>query len=71
MTDYPASIPDLITITSTGVTIYNGEEATKSRIPGDREMQVVSPNEAQSLFGSSAESIDGVTVSDKCHCIIC
>jgi len=65
VTEYPASIPDLITITSTGVEIKNGEEAAKARIPGDRDMQVISPNQAQSLFGPSAESIDGVTVSDE------
>jgi hypothetical protein len=52
---------------SAGITIQNGPEATQDRVPGDRQMQVVSPNQAQSLFGSSAESIDGVTVSDKSH----
>ncbi|OJA12843.1 hypothetical protein AZE42_02422 [Rhizopogon vesiculosus] len=61
VTDYPDSIPDLITITSTGLEIHNGKEAVDSRTPGDREMRVVSPNQAESLFGSSAESIDGVT----------
>jgi hypothetical protein len=67
VTDYPDSIPDLITITSTGVEIHNSKEDIDSRTPGDREMRVVSPNQAESLFGSSAESIDGVTVSDECR----
>ena len=65
MTDYPESVPDRITITSTGAEIHNGEVAINSRTPGDREMRVVSPDQAQTLFGSSVESIDGVTVSNK------
>lgn len=59
VTDFPSSIPDRLTITSTGKTIFNNE--VNSRLPGDREMRVISTDEAQRLFGSSAESIDGVT----------
>ncbi|KAG1794183.1 uncharacterized protein HD556DRAFT_1371462 [Suillus plorans] len=61
VTDFPSSIPDRLTITSTAVDIFNGEDAVNSRTPGDREMQIISTSQAQRLFGSSAESIDGVT----------
>ncbi|KAG1740796.1 uncharacterized protein EDB91DRAFT_1052980 [Suillus paluster] len=61
VTDFPSSIPDLLTVTSTGVEIHNGKEAVDSRTPGNREMRVISPDQAQKLFGSSVESIDGVT----------
>ncbi|OAX39968.1 hypothetical protein K503DRAFT_738473 [Rhizopogon vinicolor AM-OR11-026] len=60
VTDNPQAI-NILTTTSTGLAIQNGKEAVDSRIPGDREMRVVSPHQAQSLFGFSAESIDGVT----------
>jgi len=66
VTDYPASIPELDTITSTAVEIHNGKEAVNDRLPGDREMRIVTPKQAESFLGSSAESIDGVTVSHIC-----
>jgi hypothetical protein len=65
VTDFPSSIPDRLTITSTAVDIFNGEDAVNSRTPGNREMQIISTDQAQRLFGSSAESIDGVTVSNR------
>jgi hypothetical protein len=65
VTDYPASVPDIIYMTSNGLAIYSGPEAAKSRLPSDRDLRVISTTQAQSLFGSSAESIDGVTVSHK------
>ncbi|KIK36942.1 hypothetical protein CY34DRAFT_810851 [Suillus luteus UH-Slu-Lm8-n1] len=61
VTDFPSSIPDRLTITSTAVDIFNGEDAVNSRTPGNREMQIISTDQAQRLFGSSAESMDGVT----------
>lgn len=71
VTDFPSSIPDRLTITSTAVDIFNGEDAVNSRTPGDREMQIISTSQAQRLFGSSAESIDGVTVSILNHHNLC
>jgi hypothetical protein len=65
VTDYPASVPDIIYMTSNGLAIYSGPEAAKSRLPSDRDLRVISTTQAQSLFGSSAESIDGITVSHK------
>ncbi|KAG2352962.1 hypothetical protein BDR07DRAFT_1435423, partial [Suillus spraguei] len=61
VTDFPSSIPNRLTITSTAVDIFNGEDAVNSRTPGNREMRVVSTDQAQRLFGSSAELMDGVT----------
>ncbi|KAG9312000.1 hypothetical protein JVU11DRAFT_7272 [Chiua virens] len=61
VTDDPESIPDHKTITSTGVDVANGPAAVAARLPTDREFRVISPDEAQELFGSSADIIDGTT----------
>lgn len=62
VTDEPDSIPDRARMTSTAVNIANGPEAVAARQPTDRELRVVSTDEARKLFGTSAELIDGITV---------
>lgn len=62
VTDDPESAPDRKTITSTGLKIENGDEARTARLPTDRELRVITIDEAQELFGTSADIIDGTTV---------
>jgi len=59
--EYPESIPNRRTITSTGVVISNEAEAIAARLPSDRELRVVTPDQAQELFGTNADLIDGTT----------
>ncbi|OSX63259.1 hypothetical protein POSPLADRAFT_1073979 [Postia placenta MAD-698-R-SB12] len=61
VTDTPETIPDRSRITSTAVFINNGPIAEAERIPTDKEMRIVSTNQARLLFGPSAERLDGVT----------
>ncbi|KAH9940680.1 hypothetical protein B0H21DRAFT_753931 [Amylocystis lapponica] len=61
VTDQPESIPDRSLMTSTSLFIENGPIAEASRLPTDKEMQIISTNEAARLFGTDAERLDGVT----------
>ncbi|KAH7883159.1 hypothetical protein F5I97DRAFT_1815379 [Phlebopus sp. FC_14] len=61
VTDEPDSIPERASMTSTAVRINNGPLAVASRFPTDRELRVVTTDEARELFGTSAELIDGTT----------
>jgi len=61
VTDDPMSIPDRNTIISTGIKIANGAEAVAARLPTDRELRVITTGEAQELFGTGADLIDGTT----------
>ena len=67
VSDDPESVPDRKTITSTGITIQNGPEAIAARLPTDREFRVITVDEAQDLFGTSADLVDGTTVR-RCSC---
>ncbi|KAL6305939.1 hypothetical protein BKA93DRAFT_188722 [Sparassis latifolia] len=59
--DQPESIPDRSRMISTAINIANGAQAQAQRVPTDKEMQIISTNEAAQLFGPDAERIDGVT----------
>ncbi|KAF8448686.1 hypothetical protein L210DRAFT_3388753 [Boletus edulis BED1] len=61
VSDDPESVPERDTITSTGMEVQNGAEAVAARLPTDRELRVVTTDEAQELFGTSALLIDGTT----------
>ncbi|KIJ65844.1 hypothetical protein HYDPIDRAFT_27072 [Hydnomerulius pinastri MD-312] len=61
VTDEPDKVPSLETMTSTAVKIDNGAVAVASRLPTDREIRVVSTDEARVLFGAGADLIDGTT----------
>lgn len=62
VSDDPESVPDRKTITSTGIEVKNGPDAVAARLPTDREFRVITVDEAQELFGSSADLVDGTTV---------
>ena len=59
----PSSVPPIRHITSSGYRIENGEEQVKLREPSDRDMRVISSDEAARLFGKGASRIEGVSVS--------
>ncbi|EMD31948.1 hypothetical protein CERSUDRAFT_119278 [Gelatoporia subvermispora B] len=61
VTDSPDSIPERSRMISTAVQIKNGPVAEAARIPGDKEMQIISTNDALKLFGMEADRLDGVT----------
>lgn len=48
---------------STAIFIENGPEAEARRLPTDKEMRIISTEEARRLFGTEAERLDGVSVS--------
>lgn len=49
-------------MTSTALFIENGPVAEAARMPTDKEMRIISTNQARLLFGEDAERLDGVTV---------
>ncbi|OCH84340.1 hypothetical protein OBBRIDRAFT_891849 [Obba rivulosa] len=61
VSDQPETIPDRSRMTSTAAQIQNGPVAEAARIPGDKEMQIISTSEARKLFGTEADRLDGVT----------
>lgn len=49
-------------MTSTGYPNYPGVEEIRKRKPGDKEMQIITPERAQEIFGTQyATRLDGVT----------
>ncbi|KIK91684.1 hypothetical protein PAXRUDRAFT_617656 [Paxillus rubicundulus Ve08.2h10] len=61
VSDEPKQVPDRKTIISTAVKIDNGDVAVASRLPTDRELRVISTDDARELFGTSPALIDGAT----------
>ncbi|EPS95320.1 hypothetical protein FOMPIDRAFT_1043637 [Fomitopsis schrenkii] len=61
VTDEPETVPELKRIMSTGIFIENGPVAQANRIPTDKDMRVISTEEAKRLFGVDASRLDGVT----------
>ena len=68
VSDEPETVPELKRITSTGAFIENGPEAQANRVPTDKDMRVLSTEEAKRLFGVDAARLDGVTVSRPVLC---
>ncbi|KDR82602.1 hypothetical protein GALMADRAFT_57116 [Galerina marginata CBS 339.88] len=60
--DHPSSVPDVQFIYSKALPIKEGKEAELSRLPTKDEIQVISTKEAKKLFGTGAQTIDGVTL---------
>lgn len=63
VSDEPDSVPSRRMMISTAVHIANGPIEEAKRIPTDKEMSIISSATAKELFGTSAERMDGVTVS--------
>lgn len=63
VTTDPSKIPERVLMTSTGIPIESAEVEDPARVPTDKEMRIISPQVAKSLFGPDAKLIDGVSVS--------
>jgi hypothetical protein len=63
VSDSHSSIPDVQFIYSKGIRIQPGTKAEEERLPTDREIRVITTQEARRLFGTGAQLIDGTTVS--------
>ena len=63
VTDSPHTVPDRALMSSTSIVIKNGIEEERKRRPTDKEMRIISTDEASKLFGTQADRLDGVTVS--------
>ncbi|EIN05794.1 hypothetical protein PUNSTDRAFT_91391 [Punctularia strigosozonata HHB-11173 SS5] len=65
VTDNITAVPPRKLIISTAVPIHNGKVEEMRRAPTDREMQYITPKQAEKLFGAdglaSADRVDGVT----------
>ncbi|KAI0819451.1 hypothetical protein BC628DRAFT_1332737 [Trametes gibbosa] len=61
VSDSPDDIPERKYMISTAAFIENGPEAEARRVPTDKEMRIISSDEARRLFGSEAERLDGVS----------
>jgi hypothetical protein len=63
VSDDPQSIPERKFIYSTGLRIESGEEEIRKRLPTNKDMSIVSTEEAKKLFDTGADVVDSVTVS--------
>ena len=63
VSDSHSTIPDVQFIYSKGIRIQPGTKAEEERLPTDREIRVITTQEARRLFGTGAQLIDGTNVS--------
>ncbi|KAI5115650.1 hypothetical protein M0805_002772 [Coniferiporia weirii] len=62
VTSTPHTVPERYLMTSSGIEVLHGEENKLARLPTDKDMRIVSPDEAQRLFGMhSATRLEGVS----------
>jgi hypothetical protein len=66
VSDQPSTVPDVRFIYSTGAYIEEGNPSPDSRLPTDKDIQVISTKNAAKLFGTGAHIIDGVSVRFFC-----
>lgn len=62
VTDNPEEVPDLKLIISSGIYLTSGPADELKRLPTEKDLRVVNPDEARKLLGTQAERLDGVTV---------
>ncbi|KAG8216197.1 hypothetical protein J3R82DRAFT_8223 [Butyriboletus roseoflavus] len=70
VTDDLESVPERKTITSSGVRIADGPESVATRLPTDRDIRVITIDEAQELFGTECRSYgwnDGACITHYYH----
>lgn len=64
VTSTPSKFPERKLLFSSGYGIFNGDEEYRKRAPTDKDMQILTPADAQKIFGSktrSATVLDGTT----------
>lgn len=62
VTDNPEEVPDLKLVISSGIFLTSGPADELKRLPTDKDMRVIDPDEARKVLGTQAERLDGVTV---------
>lgn len=61
VTDEPETFPERRMMVGSGYIVLNGADEVAKREPTDKDMRIVSTNEARQLFGTFANRLDGVT----------
>ena len=62
VTDNKEEIPDLKLVISSGIYLTSGPKDEELRLPTDKDMRIIDPDEARKILGTKAERLDGVTV---------
>ena len=62
VTDNPEEVPEMKLIISSGIPLTSGPRDEEKRLPSDKDMKVISTEEARKLLRTQAERLDGVTV---------
>lgn len=62
VTDNPEEVPDMKLVISSGIPLTSGPADDLKRLPTEKDMKIINPDDAQKLFGTRAERLDGVTV---------
>ncbi|KIP06293.1 hypothetical protein PHLGIDRAFT_36005 [Phlebiopsis gigantea 11061_1 CR5-6] len=61
VTDNPEEVPDMKLVISSGIPLTSGPADDLKRLPTEKDMKIINPDDAQKLFGTRAERLDGVT----------
>ena len=56
VTSSPEAIPETKFLTSSGYDIRGGEEEVRKRLPTDKDIRIITPDDAQRLFGAQVQS---------------
>ena len=62
VTDNKEEVPEMKLIISSGIYLTSGAADEAKRLPTDKDMKVITTDEARKLLGTQAERLDGVTV---------
>ena len=66
VTDNKEEVPDMKLVISSGIYLTSGPADELKRLPTEKDIRVVDPDEARKLLGTQAERLDGVTVRLVC-----
>lgn len=66
VTENPEEVPDLKLVISSGIYLTSGPADELKRLPTDKELRIIDPDQARKVLGSQAERLDGITVCPNC-----
>lgn len=66
VTENAEEVPDLKLVISSGIYLTSGPADELKRLPTDKELRIIDPDQARKVLGSQAERLDGITV-----CLLC
>ena len=66
VTDNKEEVPDMKLVISSGIYLTSGPADELKRLPTEKDIRIVDPDEARKLLGTQAERLDGVTVRLVC-----